>query len=187
MNAICGRRWATALVAGGVAVAILLGANPALAIKGDTISAVVNGHERKFKGKTACGGYTPAAFAIVGGTKFHGLNRLIRSLAVSCVDVDLATSSFPLTPAASPPANCTIGYTEMKVSLRHPITREWSTTSTPDNSAIQVTVTSFDGTRAQGTFSGTIAALTGATTPATVTSGSFSVVLPLNNNLCTAP
>ena len=177
MNRSVGHHSARIAAILGLVCAIGLAATPASAAKGDKLTAVVDGKKLKLRNKTVCAGYTTAAVAITGGTKFHHLGQLLRAIAISC-DVDLTTA----TPPVSPPI-CTIAYTENRTSLRHPTSKAWSSISTPDNPVIQVTISSFSGGRVKGTFSGTLAGEAG--TAATNIKGNFSVTAVLNGNNCT--
>jgi hypothetical protein len=162
----------------GLACAIGVVATPASAAKGDKLTAVVNRKKLRLRNKTVCAGYNTAVVSIVGGTKFHHLGQVLRALAIAC-DVDLTTVALSVSPSV-----CSIGYTETGTSLHHPTSRAWGNTSTPDNPVIQVTISSFQGGRVQGTFSGTLAGET-AGTPATTVRGTFSVTAVLNGSNCT--
>jgi hypothetical protein len=162
----------------GFACAIGVVATPASAANGDKLTAVVHGKKLKLTNKTVCAGYTTAAVSITGGTKFHHLGQVLRAFVIAC-DVDLTTTALPVSPSI-----CSIGYTETGTSLRHPTSKAWGSTSTPDNPVIQVTISSFAGGRVRGTFSGTLAGETSGT-PATAVRGTFSVTAVLNGNNCT--
>jgi hypothetical protein len=160
----------------GLACAIGVVATPVSAAKGDKLTAVVDGKKLKLRNKTLCAGYNTAVVSIAGGTKFHHLGQVLRAIAVEC-DVDLTTAALPVSPAV-----CSITYTEQGTSLHHPTSKGWAGVSTPDNPVIQVTISSFDGGRVQGTFSGT---LTGVGIPATTVNGKFSATAVLNGGNCT--
>jgi len=158
-----------------IALAMWLAPTPALAGKHDKITAVVNGHRVRFHGKLVCDAYNQGdmsgVFSVTAGQLPHRLGQLVRTIVVTC-EIDLA--------GGTPPLSCSIGYSEVKLA-RSPIYRQFGG-NLPD---VQVTFTSYDGTSVKGTFSGTLAPLAGATSAATVTKGSFSLLL--GQDACTNP
>jgi hypothetical protein len=110
-----------------------------------------------------------------GASKVSGLHigTLIRSMAVGCLmpGYNPATTIFPLTLA------CNGNYHEMRLG-RPQLTMGWMT-----DTGIQVTLDSFDGTRAIGKFSGTYE-LPDPATPGTgtvaVERGQFNVVITVS-------
>jgi len=167
------RRWTLAATL-AVPLLLTLPAPEARAGKGDKVTLTVNGRRVKFRKKLVCDGYNTAAFSITGGQLPHRLHQLVRTIVVSCVLIDITKSTFPV----SPPS-CEVGYNEFR--YKPALARQWVGTN-PD---IQVTVESFDGTRLQGSFGGTLAPYGGtAPAPATVTNGTFSVLL-VDGQACT--
>jgi len=152
-----------------IAIALLSGlpATPAIAGKGDKISAVVGGKHVKFRRRQVCAAYNQGdmtgVFEATGGKIPHRVGQLLRGLAVGCV-VDLA--------GGTPPLTCNVGYTQFRASA-NPDLHQYAGFS-PD---VDVTFTSYDGTRVRGTFSGTLAAADGTSGSIAVTNGSFSVGL----------
>ena len=159
------RRWTLAATL-AVPLLLTLPATEARAGKGDKVTATVNGRRVKFRKKLVCGGYTSGAVAVVGGQMPHRLHQLARTIVVSCVLIDVTKSTFPV----SPPS-CQVGYNEIR--FKPQLARQWVGAS-PD---IQVTLEAFDGTRLQGSFGGTLGPFGGTTSAATVTNGTFSVLL----------
>ena len=96
------------------------------------------------------------------------LGQTVKALVVTCAAGPLAGCTLP-----GPDQVCTVAYLETKLG-RHPTSKEWSTSP----GGATVTFTSFDGTRVQGTFAGTLDAIYGATGSVTVTNGSFNILVP---------
>ena len=133
-----------------------------------SISAVVNGHRLKFKRKAiSSSGSADTGFATGGGQQPHRLGQTLRGLVVGCA-IGLASSVFPVDGQF-----CTLGYSETKFS-RNPTIKQWAAVE-----GVRVTITSFDGTRVNGTFDGTLPPATPGADygPATVQGGKFSIVL----------
>jgi len=166
-------RWMLAAML-GVALATAFPVSEAAAGRGDKITATANGHRIRLRRGLVCDGYTTAGVTAVGAQKPHRLGQTVRGLAFGCA-IDITMSTFPVSPEF-----CTLAYTEIKVKPGVP-TKQWGG-SNPD---IQVTLASFDGTRLQGTFSGTLQPQTAGAGPATVTNGKFSLVL--GGDACTNP
>ncbi len=134
-----------------------------------TMSAIVNGRRIKLKNKRIEGAIAGAGgISITGGTKLHHLGQVAKTLVVTCASGPLAGGTLP---AAG--QFCTVGYTETKLS-RNPTSKEWLA----PYGGPTVTFASFDGTRVQGTFEGTLDPVAGTTTPVTVTNGTFNILVP---------
>ncbi len=134
-----------------------------------SISAVVNGHRVKFKRKAiSSSGSADTGFATGGGQQPHRLGQTLRGLSFGCA-VGLAGPVFPVDGQF-----CSMGYSETKFS-RNPTIKQWSAAE-----GIRITITSFDGTRVNGTFDGTLQPFTPGAGfgPATVQDGKFSIVFP---------
>lgn len=133
-----------------------------------TLSAVVNGHRVRFGRKliSSSGDAASGVIAFGGAQKPHRLGQTLHSLAVGCA-IALSANAFP-----ADGMFCTMSYAEVKFS-RHLTTKSWAAVD-----GVTVTVTSFDGTRVAGTFSGTLQPGAGTDGPATLTDGKFD--LPLN-------
>jgi hypothetical protein len=134
-----------------------------------SLSAVVNGRHVKSGKKliTSRGDATSGIFAIGGAQGVH-YGRTARVLGVGCA-IALSATTFP-----ADGMFCTLTYSEVKLSRSGLSTKGWSAVE-----GVQVTVTSFDGTRITGTFAGTMEPSLGtAEGPDTLTDGKFDV--PLN-------
>ena len=119
----------------------------------NTITATLNGKPVKWKGHFVVTSFGGAG--VIGTKRAGGIQR---TLGVACAAL-LTGSTFPLTPD---PAGCTANYTEMRFG-RHSSARSWLAVND-----VQVTYTSFDGTVVTGTFSATLAPVSGTTEPLTV-------------------
>lgn len=163
------KRWVAELA---VLAALVGGLSSEAAAKPkQTMSAIVNGHKVKLKNKQIQGAIAGAGgISITGGTKLRHLGQVVKSLVVTCASGPLTGGTLA---APAPGQTCTIGYMETKVS-RHPTVKEWQA----PYGGPTVTFTEFDGTRVQGTFSGTLDPVTGTTGSVTVTTGMFSVLVP---------
>jgi hypothetical protein len=137
----------------------------------ETVSAVINGRRLRLKNKQIDPGSNivgAGGIDIEAGTKFHHIGQVAKALVVTCAAGPLAGGTVP-----GPGQTCTVAYQETKLSL-HPVLKEWSTSP----GAATVTFTSFDGSRVQGTFEGTLPPLVGATNTVTITNGAFSILVP---------
>jgi hypothetical protein len=133
-----------------------------------SISAVVNGHRVKFKRNAiSSSGSADTGFATGGAQQPHRLGQTLRGLVVGCA-IGLASSVFPVDGQY-----CTMGYSETKFS-RNPTFKQWAAVE-----GVRVTITSFDGSRVNGTFDGMLLPATPGADygPATVQGGKFSIVL----------
>ena len=134
--------WSTRIVAIGVGACLVAGGLPsdAAAGKRSMVSARINGKRFKSTSRRLTFGTYGDFILLVVGSK---AGRSVRSLGVGCVPVDLATAALPLT--------CTGNGTYQEVRIgRRPSAKAWGTVN-----GLQVTIESFDGARARGTFSGT--------------------------------
>jgi hypothetical protein len=134
-----------------------------------SISAVVNGRRVKFGKKliTSSGDATAGSITLGGVKSPHRLGQTGRVLQLGCA-VALSANVFP-----ADGMFCVMSYAEVKLARGVP-TKTWTAVE-----GVQVTVTSFDGTRIAGTFSATLEPAAGTNEgPATVTDGKFDV--PLN-------
>ena len=111
------------------------------------------------------GQYSTAIFTVGGSTRVS--RRKYTGFAISCAPVNLQTVTLPATFT-----DC--GASVIQTDLRHPAQNQtWTSFGT-----VAVTVQSYTGGRAIGTFRGTIdSATTPSEPPATVEGGSFSVLL----------
>ena len=135
-----------------------------------TVSALISGHKLNLKNKqidprSAVAG--AGGIDIAAGSKVHHLGQTVKALVVTCAAGPLTGGTLP-----GPGQTCTVAYMETKLG-RHPTSREWSTSP----GGATVTFTSFDGTRVQGTFAGTLDAVYGATGSVTVTNGTFDILV----------
>lgn len=173
------RRWLVATL-GLVLVAGVL-VDDAMARSLPIVSAKIHGRRFKSRGvgarQAVVGGFVfdPLfSYLTFGASKVGRLHigTLVRSMAVGCLipNYNPATATFPMT------LTCNGNYHEMR--LGHPErTQGWMT-----DTGIQVTLDSFDGTRAVGKFSGTYEqpdpAYPGPGT-AVVENGQFNVVITI--------
>jgi hypothetical protein len=160
-------------VVGTAFIAALVASLPidAAAKPKQTVNAIINGHRLNLKNRQIDPGSAvvgAGGIAITAGTKFHHLGQTAKTLVVTCAAGPLAGGTLP-----GPGQVCTVAYTETKLAL-HPTSKQWSTSP----GGATVTFTSFDGTRVQGTFDGTLDAVYGATGSVTVTSGTFNILVP---------
>ncbi len=135
-----------------------------------TMSAFVNGHKLKLKNKQIFPGsgiVGVGGIDITGGTKYHHIGQIAKTLVVTCAAGPLAGGTLP-----GPGQTCTVAYMETKLAA-NPTSKEWSTSP----GGATVTFTSFDGTRVQGTFEGTLDAVFGASGSVTVTNGTFNILV----------
>jgi hypothetical protein len=129
-------------------------------------SARINGRQLVAHGRRTFGTYDGSIF-LFAGSKAAGLNGTNRAAAFACIAIGLDTAAFPLTLA------CGGNYQEVRA--KGPTVNAWSSVS-----GLQVTIESFDGTHATGTFAGTLELTTGNAgplAPAAVENGRFSVVV----------
>ena len=136
-----------------------------------TVSALINGHKLNLKNKQIDPGSAvvgAGGIDIAAGSRVHHLGQTVKALVVTCAAGPLAGGTLP-----GPGQVCTVAYMETKLR-RHPTSKEWSTSP----GGATVTFTSFDGTRVQGIFAGTLDAIYGATGSVTVTNGSFNILVP---------
>jgi hypothetical protein len=136
--------------------------DPAVAKKPKTrFVAKVNGKRVKAPRRATFFYYSTVSFSIAGAATQRGVTRTVTA---NCLG-DLA--------AVAPHAtlDCYGTYTEAR---RRKPAKDWQR-----NAGMQVTIDSFDGTRAVGSFSGTLDPSPAYPTdpPATVTNGVFSVVV----------
>lgn len=103
---------------------------------------------------------------ILNGTFHKGLTKVtIKNLTVSCV-APLEGATFPLTVT-----DCTGNFSISTASIRGSSLVAWA------GSGLSMTITSFDGTRLNGTFEGTLPANDVAPQPANIVNGKFAVDL----------
>jgi hypothetical protein len=136
--------------------------DPAFARKPKTrFVAKVNGKRLKAPRRATFFIYTTGSFSIAGATTQRGASRTVTA---NCLG-DLAAVAPHTT------LSCYGTYTEVR---RRKPAKDWQR-----NEGMQVTINSFDGTRAVGSFSGTLdpSAAHATDPPATVTNGVFSVVV----------
>src|SRR5262249_47935548 len=129
-----------------------------------TFSAQINGRQLTARNRHTLGTYNGSIF-LFEGSKPGGLRGTTRTAAFTCVAIGLETATFPLTLA------CGGTYQEVQRTT----VRSWSSLH-----GLQVTIDSFDGTRATGTFSGTLEITSGSAgplAPAPVENGRFSVIV----------
>jgi hypothetical protein len=119
---------------------------------------------KRFKGwKRATGGvYSMASFSAQGSTRPR--RGISRTLAVACAGVDIAAVPLPVTPT---PTFCTAVYDEL--NIRTGAFKAWASLG------MEVTVTSFDGSRLVGAFRGTVQPADPVDAPVTVENGTFNV------------
>ncbi len=134
----------------------------------ESISAVVNGRRVKFARKliTTDGNATVGDITLTGAQVPRRLGRTYHSLSLGCA-VALSGGVFP-----ADGMFCVMSYVQIKFA-RPLVTHSWAGAA----DGVQVTVTSFDGTRIAGTFSGTLEPDSATDGPATVTDGTFDVLL----------
>jgi len=147
------RRWLVATL-GLILVATVLVDDAMARSHPPVVSARIHGRRFRSRGVRAnqavVGGFAfdpLASFLTFGASKVGRphIGTLIRSMAVGCLiyNYNPSTATFPMT------LTCSGNYYEMR--LGHPeLTKGWMTST-----GIQVTLNSFDGTRAVGKFSGT--------------------------------
>jgi len=139
--------------------------------KPSSLSARIKGRKFKAASIAAVGAYafgpTLGILSVGGATKPHlRIGSLIRATAAACITPDLATAAFPLMLSS-----CSGNYYEYK--LGHPeATKVWQTST-----GMQMTITAFDGTRVQGTMSGTLDTPPTGEAAVAVESGKFSIRL----------
>ena len=103
---------------------------------------------------------------ILNGTFHKGLTKVtIKNLTVSCV-APLEGATFPMTVT-----DCTGSFSISTASIRGSSLVAWA------GSGLSMTITSFDGTRLNGTFEGTLPANDVAQQPANIVNGKFAVDL----------
>jgi hypothetical protein len=100
----------------------------------------------------------------VSGTSRKGLRKVtVKNFSVSCV-APLEGATFPMTVS-----ECTGAFSIATASIGGSSSTGWA------GSGISVTLTSFDGTRLNGTFEGTLPPSELTETPATIVKGKFAV------------
>ena len=157
-------RWVLATAVTAVLSVGLPGAR-ASAKKGPKVfSARINARQLNAHGPRTFGTYDGSIF-LVAGSKPGGLHGTTRAASLACIAIGLDTAAFPLT------LTCGGDYTETKRA----VVKSWSSLH-----GVQVTLQSFDGTHASGTFSGTLditSGNAGPLAPAPVENGRFSVAV----------
>ena len=155
---------------GGVAtaaVAIVLATAPSIAAaaaRKPILSARIHGNAVTATGTRLQAFYIGGAvFEIAARTKSTRRNRAV---AFSCVAFGLLPTTSPVTLT-----QCNGNYQETNVG-RHASAKVWSAST-----GLQVTVDSFDGTRARGTFTGEFEFAGDGGAPAVVRNGRFDVVV----------
>ena len=153
------------LAAIGLGVALVAGipVDEATASSRPHLSARINGRALTASGKRLQVVNLSTIFEIVASTKNVHFNR---SMAFACVIFDLATTPLPVTLT-----QCNGNYQETRIS-RHPSAKVWTTAA-----GIQLTIDSFDGTRARGTFSGAFEVSGDGSPPAAIQNGKFDAVV----------
>ena len=157
------RKWKYVLAAFAFAT-LTAGAPVASQAKGKkrVVTATVNGKHVKWSGRLLSFNYGESGLIIIGTTP--GAKKTV---GIGC-PVLLDMQTYPVTFDS----NCSGQYAENRQK------RYWFNTGvTSIQGPFQVTFDSFDGTVIQGSFSGTLPALIGATSPVTI-DGTFSG--PLN-------
>jgi hypothetical protein len=151
------RGWLRAMAFG---VALLVGVEAAASSKSH-LSVRVNGRVLRTGGKRLTFVYGPEGqLAFISVTASRGVH-FNRAINFTCIGTNLTTTPPPVTFP-----QCSGLYQETKIG-RHPSVKEWVTST-----GIQATIEAFDGTRARGTFSGTMVSPQG-TPPAAVKNGKF--------------
>jgi hypothetical protein len=171
------------VAAATLAAGPLLGGEAFAGKRKSKIKCTINGEVFKTNtlGGGAAGGYEDPinVITIVGGrAKHHGhtaasltIDVRVFGIVISSVP-DLTTATFPLT---LPAEDTTSDYS--KNVTKGPNLVE---TKAYNGQGLIVTITDFDGTRLKGTAEGTIPAIAGTDTPATVENCKFSVLPPAN-------
>lgn len=125
-------------------------------------SVRVNGMALRLYRRVLIAQYNPVLVTISGTLK-PSSRKVSRALAVSCL-IDVKTAVLPTT------LDCSGSFVEQH-------TRDPGQSKTWSSLGIQTTIESFDGSRLTGTFRGTLDPIVGASGPASVENGKFSVVL----------
>jgi hypothetical protein len=152
-------RWFTAVTLGLILGALVT--DGSAAASKPSLSANINGHAFKASGSRLVVHLLTTVLSITASTKSVRNNH---ALAIACPALDFATSTFPRTLTG-----CDGNYQETKLS-RHPSVKTWGTVS-----GVTVIVNHFDGTHADGTFSGTFEVSGQGKPPAVIKKGKFSV------------
>jgi hypothetical protein len=154
----------------GAVTAVLLAGLPggrASARKGPKVfSARINARQLVAHGRRTFGTYDGSIF-LFAGSKPGGLHGTTRAASFACIAIGLDTSAFPLT------LTCGGDYAEERI--KGPVVKTWASLH-----GIQVTIQSFDGTHASGTFAGSLEITSGNAgplAPAPVENGRFSVAV----------
>lgn len=165
----------------GVVVGMALVAGPfggdAFAGKKAFIKARINGKAFKARHIPTKAQVATASTNGLGGFIFSGTKTAVGRRGATVKNLTLACGFPGLSPSSTFPvsAPCGGGYVETKTTLSGTTVRGWTT-----DDQIQVTITSFDGSRLTGTWSGQFEQI-GETNPgdppATVEKGKFAVDL----------
>jgi hypothetical protein len=156
-------------IAGLLAVAGLLAlssSDDAMAGKKEKLKAKINGKGFKANLRDSIVGAHDGLtnLVVVSGTSHKGrLKVTIKNLSVSC-SVPLEGATFPMTVT-----DCTGSVMITTGSIGGSSVVGWA------GSGLSMTITSFDGTRLNGTFEGTLPPNDIANQPATITKGKFAV------------
>ena len=151
------RRWLAAMVLGFLLV------TPAGAAKKPHLSARIHGHPLKSGGKRLQVESFSTVFEIVASTKNVRFNR---AMGIACVAFDLASMPLPATLS-----QCNGTYQETRIGRRGASAKVWSGTG------MQITVESFDGSTARGTFGGAFEVSGQGDGPAVIQNGKFNAVV----------
>jgi hypothetical protein len=156
-------------IVGLLAVAGLLGApmsGDAMRGKKEKLKAKINGKGFKANMRESIIGTHDGLtnLVIVTGTSRKGLQKVtIRNLTVSCA-APLDGATFPMTVT-----DCTGNFSIATASIGGSSLVAWA------GSGLSMTITSFDGTRLNGTFEGTLPPNDVAQQPANIVKGKFAV------------
>jgi hypothetical protein len=149
-----------------LAIALLGGplVDEAAAGKKPRLSARINGHAVRAGGRRLDAVYVGMTVLTISGSTRNV--RFNRAVAFACVAFGLAPTTSPVTLTT-----CNGLYQETRTGL-HPSVKIWTT-----DTGLQVTIESFDGVHARGTFSGAFEFSPTGDAPAVIVNGRFSVVV----------
>jgi hypothetical protein len=153
------------MVAGLLAVSV---SDDAMAGKKEKLKAKINGKGFKANVRESIVGTHDGLtnLVIVTGTSRKGVRKVtIKNFTVSCV-APLEGATFPMTVS-----DCTGNFSIATASIGGSSLVAWA------GSGLSMTITSFDGTRLNGSFEGTLPANDVAQQPANVSKGKFAVDL----------